>query len=274
MASPAGLEPPQTRTQGDEPRATFIEHLEELRKRIFRALLYVMFGWVVGFAIEPYVYHFLANPLLRTMPKSTQFVFTHATEPFFLKFKLSLVLGLLIVVPLIMRELWGFIAPALTRQERRVVRLVAPFSAFLFFFGAACGYFILPKAFDFFLSYLKDYPDAVLYQNPAQYVTFVVKMMLAFGLGFQMPVVLMFLAQVGLATPESMWRSWRHAVVIIGLLAALLTPSGDAFSMLAIALPMVFLYFLSILLVGRIAKRRRQRELQRASSEWRMANSE
>jgi sec-independent protein translocase protein TatC len=75
-----------------------------------------------------------------------------------------------------------------------------------------------------------------------------------------MPVVLMFLAQVGLATPESMWRYWRHAVVIIGLLAAVLTPSGDVFSMLAIALPMVFLYFLSILLVARIARRRRQRE--------------
>ncbi|GBC91912.1 Sec-independent protein translocase protein TatC [bacterium HR15] len=248
--------------QGDEPRATFIEHLEELRKRIFRALLYVMLGWVVGFFIEPYVYHFLATPLLGTMPKSTRFVFTHATEPFFLKFKLSLILGLLLVVPLIMREVWGFIAPGLTRQERRAVMFVAPFSAFLFFFGAACGYFILPKAFDFFLSYLKDYPDAVLYQNPAQYVTFVVKMMLAFGLGFQMPVVLMFLAQVGLATPESMWRYWRHAIVIIGFLAALLTPSGDAFSMLAVALPMVFLYFLSILLVGRIAKRRRQREQQ------------
>jgi sec-independent protein translocase protein TatC len=248
-------------TPENEARATFIEHLEELRKRIFRALIYVMLGWVVGFAIEPYVYHFLANPLLHTMPKSTQFVFTHATEPFFLKFKLSLILGLLLVIPLITLELWGFIAPALTRQERRAAKFIAPFSAFLFFFGAASGYFILPQAFRFFLSYLSDYPDAVLYQNPAQYVTFVVKMMLAFGLGFQMPVVLMFLAQVGLATPDAMWRYWRHAVVIIGLLAALLTPSGDAFSMLAIALPMVFLYFLSILLVGRIAKRR-QRDQQ------------
>jgi sec-independent protein translocase protein TatC len=262
LASPAGVEPPQLQPEGDEPRATFIEHLEELRKRIFRALVYVMLGWVVGFLVEPYVYYFLAKPLLQTMPKSTQLVFTHATEPFFLKFKLSLILGLLLVVPLIVGELWGFIAPGLTRQERRAVRFVAPFSAFLFFAGAACGYLILPKAFAFFLSYLQDYPQAVLYQNPAQYVTFVVKMMLAFGLGFQMPVVLMFLAQVGLATPESMWRYWRQAVVIIGLLAALLTPSGDAFSMLAVALPMVFLYFLSILLVARIAKRRRQRETQ------------
>ncbi|MEN3001546.1 MAG: twin-arginine translocase subunit TatC [Armatimonadota bacterium] len=273
MASPAGLEPPPMREEGSEPRATFIEHLEELRKRIFRALLYVMLGWIVGFIIEPYVYRFLATPLLNTMPASTRFIFTHATEPFFLKFKLSLILGLLLVMPIIMLELWGFIAPGLTRQERRAVRLVAPFSTLLFFLGAACGYFILPKAFDFFLSYLRDFPEAVLYQNPAQYVTFVVKMMLAFGLGFQMPVVLVFLAQVGLATPESMWRYWRHAIVIIGLLAALLTPSGDVFSMLAIALPMVFLYFLSIMLVGRIAKRRRQRE-QEVRREWQTANSE
>jgi len=123
----------------------------------------------------------------------------------------------------------------------------------------ALGYFILPAAFTFFLSYLQDYPNAVLYQNPAQYVLFVVKMMFAFGLGFQMPIVLMFLAQVGIATPENMWRSWRYAVLVIVALAALITPSGDAFSMLAIGIPMVFLYFLSIFLVARIAKKRRQR---------------
>jgi len=124
-----------------------MEHLEELRKRIFRALLYIMLGWVVGFAIEPYVYDFLAQPLLKTQPKGTQFVFTHATEPFFLKFKLSLIIGLILTIPLVMREVWGFIAPGLTRAERRAVLFIAPFSAFLFFLGVALGYFILPAAF-------------------------------------------------------------------------------------------------------------------------------
>lgn len=265
MTSPVGLEKPSERVDV-EPKATFMEHLEELRKRIFRALLYVMAGWVVGFFIEPYVYDFLAQPLLRTQPKGTQFVFTHATEPFFLKFKLSLIIGLILTIPLIMREVWGFIAPGLTRTERRAVLFIAPFSAFLFFGGVGLGYFILPTAFTFFLSYLKDYPNAMLYQNPAQYVLFVVKMMFAFGLGFQMPIVLMFLAQVGIATPETMWRSWRYAVITIVALAALITPSGDAFSMLAIGIPMVFLYFLSIFLVARIAKKRRQRLQQRTGS--------
>lgn len=262
MPYPADLETPPEKVH-EEPKATFMEHLEELRKRLFRALLYLMLGWVIGFAIEPYVYDFLAQPLLKTQPQGTQFVFTHATEPFFLKFKLSLIIGLILTLPLIMREVWGFIAPGLTRQERRAVLFVAPFSALLFFVGIGLGYFILPAAFNFFLSYLKDYPNAVLYQNPAQYVLFVVKMMFAFGLGFQMPIVLMFLAQVGIATPENMWRSWRYAVVGIVALAALITPSGDAFSMLAIGIPMVFLYFLSIFLVARIAKKRRRRLGQR-----------
>jgi len=265
MTYPADLEPPCERAE-EEPKATFMEHLEELRKRIFRALVYIMLGWVVAFAITPYVYDFLAEPLLRTKPAGAKFVFTHATEPFFLKFKLALVLGLILVMPLIMREVWGFVAPGLTKQEKRAVKLIAPFSAFLFFSGVALGYYILPAAFNFFLSYLDDYPDAQLLQNPAQYIMFVVKMMFAFGLGFQMPVVLMFLAQVGLATPESMWKYWRHAIVIIGFLAALLTPSGDAFSMLAIGLPMVFLYFLSILLVGRIAKKRRRLQALRVEA--------
>ena len=261
MTHPADLQPPRTHAE-DEPKATFMEHLEELRKRIFRALIYIMLGWVVAFAITPYVYDFLAGPLLRTKPEGAKFVFTHATEPFFLKFKLALILGLILMMPLIMREVWGFLSPGLTRQEKRAVKLIAPFSAGLFFSGVALGYYILPAAFNFFLSYLDDYPDAQLLQNPAQYIMFVVKMMFAFGLGFQMPVVLMFLAQIGVATPETMWKYWRQAIVSIGLLAALLTPSGDAFSMLAIGLPMVFLYFLSILLVGRIAKKKRRQALR------------
>ncbi|MCX7925605.1 MAG: twin-arginine translocase subunit TatC [Fimbriimonadales bacterium] len=261
MTSPAGLEPPRERTD-EEPKATFMEHLEELRKRIFRALVYIMLGWTVGFAITGYVYDFLAGPLLATKPEGAKFVFTHATEPFFLKFKLGLIIGLILAMPLLTLELWGFLAPGLTRQERRAVKLIAPFSLFLFFSGVALGYYILPAAFNFFLGYLNDFPEAQLYQNPWQYVLFVVKMMLAFGIGFQMPVALMFLAHIGVATPEMMWRYWRQAILIIGLLAALLTPSGDAFSMLAIGLPMVFLYFLSILLVGRIVKKKRRQALR------------
>ncbi|MFN7019098.1 MAG: twin-arginine translocase subunit TatC [Fimbriimonadales bacterium] len=261
MTSPAGVEPPHERME-EEPKATFMEHLEELRRRIFRSLVYIMLGWIVGFAITGYVYDFLAQPLLTTKPESVKFVFTHATEPFFLKFKLGLIIGLILVMPLLVRELWGFLAPGLTKQERRAVKLIAPFSLFLFFTGIALGYYILPAAFNFFVSYLKDFPEAQLYQNPWQYVLFVVKMMFAFGLGFQMPVVLMFLAHIGVATPEMMWKYWRHAILIIGFLAALLTPSGDAFSMLAIGLPMVFLYFLSIVLVARIAKKKRRQVLR------------
>ncbi|MCX7993680.1 MAG: twin-arginine translocase subunit TatC [Fimbriimonadales bacterium] len=261
MTSPAGLEPPRERT-GDEPKATFMEHLEELRKRIFRALIYIMLGWIVAFAITRPVYDFLAGPLLATKPEGAKFVFTHATEPFFLKFKLALIMGLILAMPFLMRELWGFLAPGLTRQERRSIKLIAPFSLFLFFSGVVLGYYILPAAFNFFLGYLNEYPEAQLFQNPGQYVMFVVKMMFAFGLGFQMPVVLMFLAHIGLATPETMWKYWRQAILVIGLMAALLTPSGDAFSMFAIGLPMVFLYFLSILLVGRIVKKKRRQALR------------
>ncbi len=261
MTSPAGVEPPIERLE-EEPKATFMEHLEELRKRIFRGLIYIMLGWSIAFAITGYVYDFLAGPLLATKPEGAKFVFTHATEPFFLKFKLALIIGLMMAMPLLMRELWGFLSPGLTKQEKRSIKLIAPFSLFLFFSGVALGYYILPAAFNFFLSYLNDYPEAQLFQNPGQYVMFVVKMMFAFGLGFQMPVVLMFLAHIGVATPETMWKYWRQAIVGIGALAALLTPSGDAFSMLAIGLPMVFLYFLSIMLVGRIVKKKRQQALR------------
>lgn len=266
MPSPAGLD--QERMQEPENNghhgkaATLFEHLEELRSRIFRSLIYVMLGGAVGFWIEPYFYHFLAKPLIAELPANAQsFYFRNITDAFFLKFKVSLVLGLVLAMPLIMREVWGFISPALTPKEKRAVKLLAPFSTFLFFLGVGLGYYILPAAFKFFISFLNDYNNAALLQDPAQYIMFVVKMMLAFGIGFQMPIILMFLARVGLATPDMMWRYWRQAIVTIGVAAAFLTPSGDAFSMLAIGIPMTFLYFLSIIFVSRIAKERKLKGL-------------
>lgn len=266
MPSPVGLD--QERTQEPENNghhgkaATLFEHLEELRSRIFRSLIYVMLGGALGFWVEPYFYKFLAQPLVAELPKNAQgFYFRNVTDAFFLKFKVSLVLGLVLTMPLIMREVWGFISPALTAREKRSVKLLAPFSAFLFFLGVGLGYYILPAAFKFFISFLDDYNNAALLQDPAQYIMFVVKMMLAFGIGFQMPLVLMFLAKVGLATPEMMQRYWRQAIVGIGIAAAFLTPSGDAFSMLAIGIPMTFLYFLSMVFVSRIAKDRKKKGL-------------
>lgn len=232
-----------------------------------RSLVYLTLGWIAGFWLEPYFYRFLAQPLLKTMPKDAGLIFTHVTEPFLLKLKIALILGLMLTLPLILREGWAFLAPGLTPGERRALRLVAPFSAFLFFGGATLGYYILPAAFRWFVSFLTDYPGATLLQNPAQYALFVVKMMLAFGIGFQLPIVMMFLAKVGVATPESMWRYWRHAMLLIALFAALLTPSGDALSMLTIGLPMALLYFLSISVVANMARKRRKRASQAKTSD-------
>lgn len=256
---PDHMEEPENKRSKDKT-STFFEHLEELRARIFRVLIYVCLAMGVGFWIEPYFYESLTY-LLRSqetkLPQGSIFAFQNITEPFFFKLKVSFILGLMIAMPLIMREIWGFISPALTPRERRTAALLAPFSAFLFAIGVGLGYFIMPAALRFFVGFLDEYQGTVLMQNPGQYIFFVVRMMLAFGLGFQLPIVMMFLAKVGLMTPEVMWRSWRYALVAIAAAAALITPSGDAFSMMAIGAPMSILYFLSIFFVARIAKQRK-----------------
>ncbi|NUL83528.1 MAG: twin-arginine translocase subunit TatC [Armatimonadetes bacterium] len=244
----------------DDRRATFVEHLDELRRRIINSLFAVVVAAALGFIIEPTVYKFLAEPLLKQLPEGSKLVIRSAPEAFFLKFKISLIIGLIIAIPFVTMQLWGFLSPGLTPSERRAMRFVAPFSVFLFLFGAGMGYFTLPAAFKWFLTFLDDFAGAELYQDVAMLAMFVVKFMLAFGLGFQLPVVMMFLAKIGLATPEFMWRNWRQALVIIAFMGALLTPSGDAFSMVAIALPMGLLYFVSIGLVSRIHRQRMKRQ--------------
>jgi Sec-independent protein translocase protein (TatC) len=146
-------------------------------------------------------------------------------------------------------ELWGFIKPALTPKEREPVKFLAPFSVLLFLAGIGTGYAVLPLAYDWMVGYLGDVPDAQLLQDAAKYLLLSVKIILAFGIAFQLPVVLLFLARVGVLTSKLMVAYWRHAVVVLAALAAIFVPSNDPITMVMMAVPMAGLYLLSISLV-------------------------
>ena len=228
-----------------------MQHLDELRSRLVRCIIYVTIAGIVAWIwfYDP-LFKGLTVPLREAAVQyglKVDFGFIHFTEPFFLKLKVSTFLALAFASPLILLEAWGFISPGLLPEERRPFRIVFPMSVALFFMGAGLSYIVLPAAFVWFLSFLPR--DVQLLQRVPDYILFVVKMCGAFGLAFQMPVLLMFAGKIGLIQASTMKRYWRQAVVFIILIAAILTPSQDPLSMLMMAVPMAFLYLFSITLV-------------------------
>ncbi len=223
------------------------EHLEELRSRIIRILIYLAIGTVVGWFIYDPVYRALTKPVEPYFKEHGSLIFTSFTEGFFLKLKVAALAGTTIALPFITWELWRFVSPGLTCKERRTTLFLLPFSTLLFAGGIALAYWVLPAGVRWFLSYL---PNGVqLMQKLSDYMLFLFKMCLAFGIVFQLPLVLMLLGKVGIVTSAGLRSKWRHAVVILALVAAIATPSNDPFSMLVMTLPLVILYMASILLV-------------------------
>jgi sec-independent protein translocase protein TatC len=235
------------------------EHLSELRGRIVRVLLYLIVGAIACWFLYPSLSALIQKPFDPLVQKyHVKLVFEHITGPFMLHLQIAVISGLILALPFLTLEMWGFVAPGLTREERKGFYFVVPLSLFFFFLGVATAYVILPSAFSYFASFL--IPGTILYQDPVKYWTFVAKMLLAFGIVFQLPVVLMFLGWIGLVDTRMMKKNWRHAIVGCSVLAAVATPSNDAPSMIMMGVPLIILYFASIWLVGIVERVRAKRQ--------------
>jgi len=260
-------------SSGEEPeefRATLGEHLDELRGRIIRVVYLITVAWIVGWYIQPPIYDSINNVVMVAIKNAIPNVvineaFTNATQAFMLKFKLSFMLGLIMVFPFIVLQLWGFIEPGLKPKEKAPVKKLVPYTVLLFFLGVGCCWIILPSAFIWFAGYITDFKGAILNQEPGTLVFFVLKMLLAFGLGFQLPVVVFFLGKLGILTPETLTTHWRHATVAVFTLSAMITPSNDIFSMLMMAVPLSILFIISVYAV-KITNRNKKK--QAAEDEW------
>jgi sec-independent protein translocase protein TatC len=230
-----------------EQEMTMMEHLAELRIRLFRAIIMIALGSVfVWYYFDP-LYTFFTEPIKPYLKSGGDLMVTSWIEPFFIHMRLALYGGLVVSAPFWVMELWGFVSPALTPEERRPLRIIAPMTVVLFAMGVTLAHLILPMTFQWAMGYLP--PGARLMQSVNGYVEFLAKMYLAFGLSFQLPIALMFLARVGLIDAGLMRLYWRHAVIVIMLIAAIITPSNDPVTMSVCAAPMGFLYLLSIYLV-------------------------
>ncbi len=217
-----------------------------------RILIAVIIGWIIGWVLFTPAYEILYRPMEEPLKQvSGKLVFMHLSDGFFLKVQLSFVLGLIFVMPYVLYEIWAFVAPALTTEERKEASWFLPFSACLFFMGVAMGYWMLPAAFNWFISYIKDFGagGAQLFQNPLQFVLLTVKILLAFGVSFELPVIIILAAKLGLVTSAKLNYYWRHAIVLIATFAAIITPTSDPLSMTILTVPMVVLYFITITIV-------------------------
>jgi sec-independent protein translocase protein TatC len=232
------------------PTMSFLEHLQELRMAII-AMAVVAFVAVSGA-------WFVSEPILALLvtPELGQVHYFGPTEGFLIRFKISVVTGLMACFPILVWRLWQFVSPGLFRGERRAVVPVLISSTLLFYVGVGFGYVaVVPKMVDFFLSFAGDSMQPMI--NVTQYFNFVARFCLAFGIVFQLPVVIVLLAALGIVSPGRMWRTWRYGIVLIFVLAAWLTPP-DAMSQIMLAVPVVVLYLLSMLLALVFARRRKK----------------
>lgn len=229
----------------EEPgeKMTFLEHLDELRRRLVHIVLYIAVGFAICMFFHRQIYDFLAAPITKLLA-GDKLVFTKPTEPFTLYMKVSLLAGIFLTAPLTLYEVWLFISPGLYRHEKRyaVPFLVSSFA--LFVSGGAFAYYVvLEPAYRFLLEIGGSFRPMITIND---YWDITSTIMLGFGLVFEMPVVVAFLSMFGLVTPGFLWRNLRYAIFIIAVAAALLSPTGDAFTMTIYAAPMLVLYLISI----------------------------
>jgi sec-independent protein translocase protein TatC len=227
-----------------EAQLTLFEHLDELRSRLFHSLIALAVGVTIAAVLNARVFDLLLRPL----PSGKQQITTFSpAEPFMVSFKVWVVVGIMLASPYLIYQFWAFVGPAFSSNEKRYFVPVVVACAGLFLGGVAFAYaLVLPKGLNFLLNFNSPYFNV---QNRASdYFTFVVLFLLAFGLTFEMPVVIVLLAKVGVVDDKFLRKNRRYAILINAVLAAVLTPSQDAFSMLAMFVPLVILYEVSIVL--------------------------
>jgi len=240
---------------GDPNEMPFLDHLEELRWRILWSLIAVVIGTVIGFFLMQHldILGWLIRPI-EPFLGGEQLKYLNPIDPFFITLKLAVVIGVLLALPVVVYQLWAFLSPALSRSEKRAIVPSLYFGLVLFAAGVAMAYYVvLPMALRFSMGFQQDRLEQAIVIG--EYLSVVTKLLIAFGVVFEMPVVLLVLSVLGLVTPEFLAAQRRWAVVIITVVACLVTP-GDIASSLLMMFPLFVLYEISIVLSRLVTRRR------------------
>jgi sec-independent protein translocase protein TatC len=235
----------------DDARMTFLEHLEELRTRLIRSLIAIGVGTLVGLYFSPQIFHFLMAPVLAALPEGSRKLHpTAVMEKFTVYLKVGLYAGIFIAAPYVLYQLWRFVAPALYSREKRYV---TPFvlTGTLFFLGGAlfCYFVILPPALSYLIG-IGGTDDAAFIEpllSMREQLSFVLALELAFGVIFELPVILTVLSMLGIVSARFLAEKRRYAILINTILAAIITPTGDPLNLALMAVPMCLMYEIGIL---------------------------
>ena len=252
-------QPQQQEQQSDaEASMSLVDHLRELRTRLLRSVLLLLAIFVGLFYFANDIYTLVAAPLLAMMPESSSMIAIDVTSPFFAPFKLTLAVAFALGMPVLLYELWAFVAPGLYRQERRAFLPIVASSIVLFYLGVAFAYYVvLPIIVGFFTSIGPD--EVAVMTDINSYLGFVLKIFFAFGIAFEIPIAVILLSYAGLVNVDSLRRKRRYIIVGCFALGMLLTPP-DIFSQSLLALPMWLLFEVGLFFSARIDTRRQQRE--------------
>jgi sec-independent protein translocase protein TatC len=224
----------------EDEKMPFLSHLEELRKRLIACAIAAGAGFVISYIFAERLFQLLILPLKAQLPEGDRLIYTNLPEMFLTYLKSALVAGILISSPYIFYQLWMFVAPGLYHKERKYVVPFVVFSTILFVGGSLFGYFVVfPFGFKFFLGFSNDSIQAL--PSVKQYFSFSIKLLFAFGLVFELPVVVFFLTKIGVMTPELMKRKRKYAILMTFIMAAILTPP-DVITQLMMAGPLILLY--------------------------------
>lgn len=227
------------------PPTPLVAHLIELRRRLMWATAAVLIGFGACYAVKEPLFNLLVRPLAASLMPGQKLIFTGVPELFFTYLKLSFMGGLFIAFPVLLLEIWRFTAPGLYKNEKKALLPFVALTPLLFYLGGAFTYFtVMPIAIEFFFQFQTDLIEAL--PSVKEYLSFFIKMTFAFGLAFELPLLVLLLARAGLTTPEGLRRVRRFVIVGIFAFAAVVTPP-DPMSQLILALPMWLLYEISII---------------------------
>lgn len=259
--------PPATPPEEPGAQMTFFEHLVELRKRIISSLASIVIGAAVGWVIAPHFVNFMVKPMIAALKNAhlnPELVYSHPAGYLTLLINVSVYIGIVLASPWVLYQIWLFVAPALYKHERSAITGFLFCTVFLFLAGIAFGYFIsLPYVLRFLVSFQGPVVPLV---NIDEYFDFILLVLLGLGLVFEMPVLIFFLSLFGIVTPQFLIRNFRYALLVITVIAAVLTPSPDALTMLLFMSILVGLYFSGVAVSWIVVRRRKQRLSQAAEA--------
>jgi sec-independent protein translocase protein TatC len=231
----------------DEKKLPLTAHLQELRKRLILSFIAIGIGFFVCYALKESLFDILAAPLInKVMPSGGSLIFTSVAEAFFTYMKVAFIAGLTLASPFVLYQIWAFVAPGLYQKEKKYAVPFVLGGSIFFAMGVLFGYYVaIPVAFKFLLGYATDFIKPM--PSMKEYLSFSIKFLLAFGVVFEFPVVLVLLSRIGVIDAKMLARQRKYAILLIFVFAAVMTPP-DIVSQVIMALPLMGLYELSILL--------------------------